>query len=65
MRLKVYCNGKLNPKGMDFSSLYFSLVTEGVENVKYVEYEFFREGEVKLGKFFRKEKIFTRVCFGG
>lgn len=62
MHLEVYCNGKLNPKGVDFDDLRFSLETQGIENIKHVEYEFFTEEEVKLGKFFHKEKCINRFC---
>lgn len=64
MRIKVKCNGKLSPKGMDFSDLHFSLETEHLENVQFVEYRFAKkEEEVKTGEFFRKVKTTERHCW--
>lgn len=60
MRLEIKCNEKLNPIGVDFSDLRFSLATEGVGNIKHVEYEFYLEEKVNTGKFFQKEKVYGR-----
>ncbi len=62
MHLEVQCNGKINPKGVDFTNLRFSLLLKEAENIKYVEYEFFHTEEVKSGKFFHKEKCVDRYC---
>ncbi|MBQ8658788.1 MAG: family 78 glycoside hydrolase catalytic domain [Clostridia bacterium] len=62
MRLDIQCNGKLNPKGVDFSDLRFSLETEGIENIKSVEYEFYIDEQVETGKVFHKEKGADRFC---
>lgn len=57
MLIIVKCNGQINPKGMDFKRLRFSVETENIPVIRGVEYEFFRtEEEVKAGKFFRNEK---------
>lgn len=57
MLIIVKCNGQINPKGMDFQRLRFSVETENIPEIRGVEYEFFRtEEEVKTGKFFKSEK---------
>ncbi len=61
MKITVLCNGKINPVGVDFNDLYFSVQTEGMD-VQFVEYEFYKENQVKLGKFFHKEKCSARFC---
>lgn len=61
MNIEVQCNGKLNPIGIDFTDLRFSVQTEGIE-IKYIEYEFYKEDQVKTGKGFHKEKSFGRFC---
>ena len=61
MKISVLCNGKTNPIGVDFNDLYFSVQTEGID-VQFVEYEFYRENQVKSGKFFQKEKSSTGIC---
>ncbi len=64
MHIEVKCNGIINPKGMDFQDLRLSLRTEGIDNVKFVEYEFYDGAEkVNNGEFFHKEKVVDGFCF--
>lgn len=57
MYIAVKCNGQLNPIGMDFEHLRFSVETEEVPFIKCVEYEFYRsEQDAQEGKYFQSEK---------
>ena len=63
MYIEVRCNGFINSKGMDFQDLRLSLRTEGIDNIKFVEYEFYEaEEKVKNGEFFHKEKCIDGFC---
>ena len=61
MEIKVQCNGKINPVGVDCSDLCFAVWMDGI-NATNIEYEFYKEDKVKKGEFFHKEKAVGRFC---
>ncbi len=63
MRFDVLCNGTINPKGVDFNDLRFTFVTEDVESIKSIEYEFYLSNELQSGNYFYKKKTTKRHTY--
>ena len=62
MEIRVLCNGKINPVGIDFTNMRFFVQAESME-VKSVELEFYKESQVKTGEFFHQKKLSGHFCY--